>query len=147
MKKKKPIRRTKYTYVQHWGTFQNETLVSVGTTFDDLKRYLARKKIAPEQLESFEGRRVHVEDIMKDARGLFFDIGEGCGSVLWLKRWPDNWEYNEVLVHELHHATFIVLGKGRGMADEMEALAYAQEHLFRQIRRRLSRMFFPEKWR
>ena len=63
-------------------------------------------------------------------------------TILYLKEWPkkSQWENYEILMHELHHAVHIILGEKRGMANEKEALAYAQEILFNRIRRKLDRI-------
>ena len=78
-----------------------------------------------------------VQNAEREDKGFLFQ--DGGASVLWLKEWDGSWSAAEVLIHELHHAVHFILGQGKIMGDEVEALAYQQEYLFRGIRQRLNK--------
>lgn len=77
--------------------------------------------------------------LLEGATGYFWH--KDGRSVLWVKTWGNHWNEIETLVHELHHAVFTILQENKAMSTEMEALAYQQEYLLRQITRKLNKFF------
>ncbi len=94
--------------------------------------------VKPGVIEEFTEHKKMFNEAQEGAQGFVLNLPKSNVTVLWLKVYDIHWECMETLIHELHHAVYIVLGKNRSMADEMEALAYQQEFLFRSIRQHLS---------
>lgn len=128
-----------YHFIQDWGTFDNDTLVCVGMTKDEILSVIA----------TFHDSYRFVEWFRKNApndectKGYFMEFE--AKSVLSIKVYGDAWEFWETLIHELHHAVHIVLGHNRGMEEEKEALAYQQQFLFHEMRKKLQEHFHPKK--
>lgn len=146
---KKPKKSKKqpraYAFVQDWGLYPDQTMVVVGTKdpedfFTLFKKFKVRALLAKDYLTWMKAHGLGSEG----DNGSFscVDSENGRMTVLYLKEWPKNasWKNYETLLHELHHAVNFVLVKHRGMGDEWEAQAYAQECLFHAIRRKLDKV-------
>lgn len=130
----------KTIFIQDWGTYGDETVVAVGTTIDEVVQYLKKHKASQGSIKSMEEDAKELSETMKCSKGFFAKPNDTTvGSFLWTRDWDNSWEHSEVLVHELFHAVYNTLGKGRSMMDEQESMAYQQEFLFRAIRRKLNR--------
>jgi len=138
--KKKQRKLEKAIFIQEWGTYTNQTLVAVGSSTDEMLRYLKKNKVNKASIDAFVADKQNLESQMQNSLGLFCRPKDGdAGSILWLKNWDkNNWRCYEILIHELFHAVYGILGKDKGMLDEEEALAYQQEYLFGEIRRKLN---------
>jgi hypothetical protein len=133
MAKKKISKIKKYHYKQNWGTYLNDTLVFVGYNANEVIKLLDKW----EKTEYFISKIN--EELFNNNRGVV--IFDNNRTLLWLKEFKDDWEFYEVLIHESHHLIFNVLGECRMMKDEIEAQAYQQEYLFREIRQKLQKVF------
>lgn len=114
--------------MQDWGSYTNETLVIVGTDYDETIHLLHR-------LGARQFAGVKKEMFTAGHRGCVLHT-EGA-TLLWFPEWKNNWEHIDVLVHEISHLIFFVMMQGKGMEDESEAMAYQQEYLFKKIRQNL----------
>lgn len=133
--KKKVI--SKYAYVQSWGSYEIQTLVSINLNHQEIIRFLEKKKCDEKFLNAFRNSEEKLAPSY-ESRGFYWKPNGAPGSVLWLRPWSGSWENIEVLIHELHHGVHFHLSQCRGMTDEIEALAYQQEYLFKKIRSELS---------
>lgn len=129
----------KIAYSQGWGTYPNQTIVSVGMTAREVIDWMKKqKKCNKKFLESYEASE-EFNDI-SNVKGLAWsDIDHGF-SVLMLSDWKNDWNHFDTLLHECCHLVHHILGKSRAMMDEDEAKAYQTEHLFREIRNNLFRL-------
>lgn len=127
----------KISFIQGWGTYTNQTFVCVGMTFQEVIRQNKRLHADKWFTDFITERKATFEGELRAMPKGFLMYHESGASLLWLKTWKDDWEHYETLIHELHHAVHFMLGKLRLMNDEAEALAYQQEWMFRQLRRRL----------
>lgn len=128
-----------FGFVQDWGTFPDQTLVVIGVKSKNDIIEIARKVGGHKKL--LEKLKDMGEPPLECA-GFFEYLGDGCGSILYMKTYKDDWTFWGTLMHELHHAVFYTLQRHRSMDAEKEALAYAQQDLFQNIRRKLQ---FPQK--
>jgi hypothetical protein len=126
-------------FILNWGTYPQDTLVLIGTPHREwlkVAKIYSKKKDLLSWVEQ-EAMSEDISPIFKTSKGMFIYSPDHSYSMLWLAEWDSEWVNYETLMHELHHAVHLMLGKKRGMADETEALAYQQEFLFRQARRKL----------
>lgn len=142
MKKKQP---RAYAFIQDWGVYPDQTMVIVGTKdpedfFFFFKKLKVKAGIATDYLKWMKENGLGSDG----DNGSFscVDSENGRMTVLYLAEWPKNplWVNYKTLMHELHHAVNFILVKHRGMKDEWEAQAYAQEMMFEHIRRKLDRL-------
>lgn len=142
MKKKNKKKPVKTIFVQDWGTYPNQTLVCLGAKPKEILAYAKRIKAKPILLKwlTEEVDKSIKESIEKDHLG-FFMHNDGR-SILWLREFTDNWDFYGVLLHELHHAVFVILGSNKKMEEEIEAQAYQFEYLFQQIRRKIQKVAY-----
>lgn len=138
MKKHKRSRKKRFNYFQEWGTYNIDTLVSVGTSYDQLLNYATRLKAKKDNLEALRNGKEKIISLM-ERPAMFIDLPNG--NILWIKKYEDKWEFYEILVHELFHAVYMVLGQDQRMLKEEEAMAYQIEFLFREIGKKLRRHF------
>lgn len=138
--RKKKKKEQKFAYIQEWGTYSNETIVSVGMTAEEILDWLKKNNGSKKFIDFInKDARKEVERMISERVGGLFLPCEGA-SLLWLCEWKNNWEQIEILVHEVHHAVQAILGRHRNMMQEDEALAYQQQFLFREIRRKLQKL-------
>ena len=140
--KKTPRRHPRHPrfFTIDWGTFPNQTLVFVGVPIGEWLKIAKGIKDAKKDFLSWierESKSEELGELLKHCKGMFLSDTEHSYSILYFAEWSGNWDGYETLMHELHHAVHEMLGNKRGMREEMEGLAYAQEHLFRQARRKL----------
>lgn len=129
-------------FVQSWEIFPNDTLVCVNMTRKSILSLLRKN-------EEKEGWKNGVAEAFEKSmpqdfgnnRGMFWHPIEGAQSILMLFDWDGSWENHDTLMHELHHATVIMLGQKRSMIEELEAMAYTQVYLFRQIRIKIAKRY------
>lgn len=141
--KKRPVRA--FAFIQEWGCYPEETLVVVGTK-DPKDFFLLFKKLkvkAGIAIQTLKWMKSHTWG-KDDDNGSFLWVDGPAGrmTILYLKEWPKkaSWSNYQTLMHELHHAVDYVLVQCRGMGEEREAQAYAQEQMFEQIRRKLDNL-------
>lgn len=140
IKAKLPKKPLKKIFFQEWGTYKDQTLVAVGVNMAEILSFLKKKKVDKESIKAMESWSKDYSQTMANSNGFFCQPSPNLGNILWLKKWDtDDWGCYEVLVHELFHAVYNVMGKSRGMMDEQESMAYQQEHLFNEIRRKLNK--------
>src|SRR3990167_4195246 len=138
MKKRKDHTFLKnFCFLQNWHVYPNDTLVCIGMTKPEIVAFIRDKEKGKEKwktgvAEDFENTKTPIGD-----KGYFWYPDEAAQSILIINEWDGSWDNFETLIHELHHAVHIMLGEKRGMAGEVEALAYAQEYLFRSIRKKI----------
>jgi len=142
MKKKK--KRTKFWYIQEWGTYNTQTPVFVGYSCKEVTKVMeGRKDWKKEILEAWKKDGMHEYDA--DGKSGTVWRHEGY-TLLMLRDWDGSWKSLDNLLHETMHLVLGHLGMSkyfvRSSEDiEQEGLAYQQEFLFRQIRRRLNCAF------
>lgn len=129
-------KRRKFYFVQEWGTYSNETLVVVGMTKDEILALLKRKKYNKDIVNRFTSHGPSLECFSTKAAFVWAPPQFGA-TLLYFPEWRFDWDHIETLVHEINHLLFFVLGQKKGMSDETEAMAYQNEFLFREIRRKL----------
>lgn len=146
MKNKKPV---KTWWVQKWGTYQNEMPVFVGYTPKEILAVLKKQKTwKQEPILAWEKELKQTEEFAEGREFCWFNDGY---CILFLKPFEDKWERLEAIMHECFHLVINILGDKRGMINttvprvEEEAMAYQQEYLFREIRRKLQDKYHGTK--
>lgn len=125
-------KRTRQYFVQGCGTYTNQILVVVGYTPAETAALMRRKKFHKYVINEYE--KDHKDE--PEDRGLGACWFHDGASVIWFPQYENTWNFWETLIHEIFHFVHF-MGEQRNMEDEDEALAYLQEYLFRQIRRKL----------
>ena len=74
-------------------------------------------------------------DILNDKKQ-GYAINHDNFLILIIKPYKNHWDWYETLLHELNHIVFWIT-EAKSLQGEMEAQAYLQEWLFREIRRKL----------
>lgn len=132
-----------FAFIQHWGCYPDETMIVVGTKkIEDFVYFFKKLKVKAALAKDYLTWMKNNGGIGSDGDNGSFscvDSDNGRCTVLYLKEWPKNtsWLNYQTLIHELHHAVNYILVRYRGMENEWEAQAYAQEQMFQQIRRKL----------
>lgn len=135
MKRKK---QPKY-YIQGWGTYSNETLVCVGMTFDEILAAQKKEKAYPWiKKVMLLDKHLIVEQL--NAGNAFVWHNDGT-TLLYFPEWKNNWNHWDTLIHEISHLIDFVMVGGKRMSDETEGKAYQMEYLFREIRRKLWKLY------
>lgn len=142
MKHAEPKELKNFWFLQNWSIYPNDTLVCVGMTTKEVAA-LIRKNDKKLGWRKGVAELLEKEDLSGD-KGGFLSHKDASYSILILNDWTGSWENYETLIHETNHAVLIMLWQKRGMEGELEALAYAQAYLFRQIRRRIDERQFPK---
>lgn len=124
----------KYWYIQDWGSYKNDTVIFTGYGISEVLRICKKKK----ELNIF------IEKLQKVCFKNFI-IYSGGASLLFLEKWENNWAFYSILLHEVHHLIFYILGKNRKMENESEAQAYQVGYLFTKIRQKLFNHFSKMK--
>jgi hypothetical protein len=127
--------KQKIIYIQSWGTYQNETLVCIGVSYEEIYKCLKKIKVETDMIKQWECDIDLLDNCLNGAGLFWFNHSR---SILWLKDWKNDWKHYDILLHELFHAVYYILGKGKNMMSEDEGMAYQQEFLFKAIRRKLS---------
>lgn len=139
MAKKTTKKPFKHKFIQEWGTYANDTLVYVGMSRDeivkDIKKYEDNEDLVANLMN---------EETLKAFSGRGFVLREKNKTILWLNDWDNDWEYIEVLVHEIHHLVQLICVDIRNMSGEIEGLAYQQEYLLKEIRTKLNKKLFKK---
>lgn len=127
----------KYSYIQDWGTYHNETYVAVGMTHDEIVKDMTKRHFHKGDVLAYQ-QNVGPSNYEESAA---FVYRRGGKTSLWIKEWKGNWEDCGILVHETNHLVHFILGDNKGMFSEIEANAYQQEYLFEQIVFKLNTVF------
>lgn len=141
--------KTKFWYIQDWGTYDVQTLVCVGYSIPEITKIVNRIKIKQEARNAWNADMRSTEAFMAEKSG---GVWRSKGyTVLYLPVFEDAWNIYETLMHECLHLVVYQLGQCKmfiNMSDgtiEEEGLAYQQEYLFRAIRRKLQNHFMETK--
>lgn len=122
-----------FAFIQGWLTYPDQTFVVIGAQTKEQIVALGKKaKLSKEVIDALNELSPEIP-----AENFFAYHKQTKSSLFFLQSFEDSWEWWETLKQQLHHAVHQILGVNAGMSDEMEALAYAQEGLFRAIRRKL----------
>jgi len=139
MKKIKPKPRKKrikkpIIFIQNCGIYNNDIVVSSGADKKQIIAWLKKQKnVAKDAIKWIEKETEGLERYKINEGTVLYDSGR---FLLLLKPYDDNWEYWEVLIHELHHIVFDI-AEIKSFEKETEAQAYLQAYLFNKIRRKL----------
>ncbi len=125
----------KIAYIQTWGTYDDEMLVTVGMNFDEIVKEMKRLKITKEVSGDFIARKLEFLDMIESTSAHLWVFTNGQ-TLLYFPNWKHDWEHWDTLLHEICHAVHHTLGKHKRMMYEDEAKAYQIEFLFREIRRK-----------
>lgn len=132
-----------FAFIQEWGCYPDETMVVVGTKkiedFFFFFKKLGVKALLAKDYLTWMKKNGGIGSDTDNGSFSCVDSENGRCTVLYLKEWPKNpnWYNYQTLMHELHHAVNYILVRYRGMDNEWEAQAYAQEQMFQRIRRKL----------
>jgi 3-methyladenine DNA glycosylase AlkD len=115
--------------------FNEELLICVGVTAEEIKRWSERNsKILKKIYKDGEILKATKDNIESSTGFVQFFIMDGFKYyILWLKNYNNNWEWIDVLNHEVVHYRQ-ELFKERGISDEREFEAYLHESIFRELR-------------
>lgn len=119
------------------GAFMDSFIVSVGKSKKEILSYAKKTKASKDTIKLIE--ELEDEDL-DTSRRIGMTLMEKKSKAVVLLHFPkvdDTWDSWETVMHECHHAVFL-LSKKKGFEDEMEAQAYLFEYLFRRIRRTLT---------
>jgi hypothetical protein len=137
---KKPVKIKPITFVQDCGTYSDQILVAIGVPYSQIIAYTKEIKAKKDAQEWF----LKDENLKKGYeinKGIYAWDNVSEASFLGMEKFKeDSWEMWECLMHEIHHAVHHILIQKKKMVDEVEAQAYLQEYLFRQIRRKIQRI-------
>ncbi len=134
MKKKKG----KFIYAQDWGTYQQDTVVAVNCTKDDIVKW-CEKNTTKNFLAIFNKKEQEGLGEMTKEGGASGCVWYQDGySILWIRDYENSFRFYDTLVHECLHLVQFGLIEHRSFQGENEGQAYQQEFLHRSIRRRLS---------
>lgn len=143
MKKK----RTKYWYLQDWGTYTTQIPVFVGYTPTEICEVLKRQKdFNKDAVASFCNDLDDTSNVFKTVQGGIWTSGNGY-SLLYLPKYTGRLSDIATLVHECFHLVINQLGRHKLFINhstqsiEEEAMAYQQEFLWQAIQRRLDKAF------
>lgn len=145
--KKKKTKRTKYWYLQDWGTYTTQTPVFVGYTPAEICVVLKRQKnFNKAAVTAFVHDLESSEKAFKTVQGGIWTSDNGY-ALMYLPKYEGTWSDIETLVHECFHLVIGQLGRAKMLINhstesvEEEALAYQHEYLWRSIRRKLGGHF------
>lgn len=137
----------KFWYLQDGGTYSFQIPVFVGYTIPEVVEVLKKQKgLNPEAIKEFVDGVEMATKSFHGKQGGVWSTDSGW-SILFLPSWEGSWNDIETLVHECFHLTINMLGRGKMMINcssgtiEEEAIAYNQEYLWRNIRRRLEKAY------
>jgi hypothetical protein len=129
------MKKLKYTFTQFCETFEIEIVCFIGLDYEDILKEVNKKLYNNEFKECIKKDGTLEKYIEKDL-GFFTHYKDKGFMTLWMKEYKDEWDFYEILLHELHHGVHII-SESRGFMDEMEAKAYLFQYLFREIRRKI----------
>jgi hypothetical protein len=116
--------------------FKQDMVVMVGVT---CKQFFAWNK--KNGFVTFDEDKEDIEELFEDHKTSngFTVFDPGKPMLLWLADYSyKNWAMMETLIHELHHAVFLV-SNHYGTEKELEFQAHLQINLFERIRIELAR--------
>lgn len=146
MKKHKKLKSV--IYIQHWGTYRDDTIVCINASFKMVLSFLKRvKNCRPEIIKDFESRNESWDEHTKNNPAFMLVVKKVKSSYLWLKEWDNSWQAGDNLIHETNHLIYDMLAESKGMGDEREAMAYQQEFLCKSIRDELNKRFYGKRIR
>jgi len=128
----------KFSYLQDWGTFTNETFVVVGMTQKEILADMRRRKFKKDAIEAFSRQNKPNGD-----ETAFVWVRKGM-TLLWLNGWRIDLEHYSTVVHETNHLIWEIT-RDKGMVEEAEMQAYQQEYLFLAIVTRLNKSLVKSK--
>lgn len=128
----------KFAYIQNWGTYDQETLVCVGMSPEEILAYAKKHKFNKQTIKNFENEIPKLNKLYQG--GCAITCVSGNTTCLILRNYEDTWSYWETLMHECYHLVYHVFGRNL-MSTEEEAFAYQLEFMFRSIRRKLQNKF------
>jgi len=137
MKRKRTNKNKKVFYIQDWGTYSNQSIVTVGMSYEEMLTTMKRKKLNKSIVKAFEKDEQGVKQSMAGANGFCWSDQITGGTVIAFEDWENNWQHWDCLLHEIVHAIHAILDRNKNMASEDEGRAYQTEYLFREIRRHL----------
>lgn len=141
---KKPVRKpkTKGWYIQSWHIWPDDTIVSVGHTYEDILAIMKRIGAKASAIRDWECSRDELKEMFATVpKGLAWKGKTSSCTVVWFREYSFSMDFYDVIVHEVSHLLDFVLNGSRGAINEGEARAYTNEFLVRSIRQRLGRMF------
>ena len=124
-------------FIQDTGPYRHEILISIGATREEILAY-AKKELTKESYKMARDCVNKTDCLEKIANGdnYGFAVLNGRYIYLFMKPYEDEWGFWENLLHELHHVVGFITELKR-LEGEMEAQAYLQEYLFKEIRRKI----------
>src|SRR3990167_6645082 len=124
-KKKRTNKRKikKFVYIQDWGTYSNQTIVSIGMNHADMAVYLRKIKAKFSIAKIFLENESTIKALAEKSDGLVHKDYKNGISILMFPNWKNDWKHWDCLIHEVSHLIFFVLGEQKNMANEDEARA------------------------
>ncbi len=123
----------KFSFVQDWGTYPNQTFVVVGLAHKEILAAMRRRNFKKDAILAFA--KTGRPDKGETASAFAWYMGP---SVLWFPEWKIDLAHYANLVHETNHLIFDA-ARDKGMRHEPEAQAYQQEFLFIEIVKKLNK--------
>jgi hypothetical protein len=115
--------------------YRHDIYVCVNSTCEDAVRKIDSGE--KEYIEFLKYHKKRFDLVLSEKQKAYAIQKQDSGDTMIILGEPtDDWEYWEVLMHEIHHIVFY-LTESKNLDGEMEAQAYLQEYLFRVIRRKL----------
>lgn len=132
MKEKKPT-----IFVQDFGVYDQDMLVAVGATKDDVVKFCKKTKAAEAFIKFVEDNSDIFATMERDKKkgGLFCGDFNGAKMMI-LREVEDTAEYWLSLVHETHHTVFY-FSKEFSLENEPEAQAYLFGYLLNSIQSKI----------
>lgn len=139
-------KRTKFWYIQSCGTYTSDIPVFVGYTVKEITQIVKKQNWKKEPKDAWIKNYDEDNLVFDESKtgGVWFSQGY---AILWLREFKNDWTSYETIMHECFHLVVNLLGKSKMMINnsngvvEEEAMAYQQEFLFREIRRKLQNAF------
>ena len=127
--------KKKQIFIQDCGIFRHEFVVATGYTVDEISEWAKKQKIKGEYLDFLKGIETDAIQSGILTGQLNYD-NKLQRMALVTKEFVNEWEYWEIILHEITHATQQIT-LWNFLQGEHECQAYLTEYLFRNIRRKL----------
>ena len=131
----------KYAFILDLEIPPQQVLVSIGMNHKEVVKYISKKTKDESKIQIIRDEKEIYDDLTYGKVHGFVAQDETNGAlILGVREFDDNWDYWDILNHEVSHLVDIMLTqKGAGL--ETEFRAYSHEYIFRKIRQELYRKF------
>lgn len=125
--------KKKHIFLQDTGIFNDDFVVAVGCTENDIRKFAKKEKLKKDFVECvFENDFIEEKDVT--GANTTYNIENNAVVLVSLAKYDGSWKFLTSLLHEVVHVVQRVEIR-KGLQKEDEARAYLTEYLFTNIRR------------